>query len=187
MTQGCRLIFGPLNSGVTVVVADVPEAKLALVRQGHACEARFYAFPNQIFNGSVGSLAPTISKERRTLRVLFELRDTDDRLKPGMFADVGLATDKRQALMVSADGVIHVGRSDYLLIGTESADTWRITEVKVGELRGTRVEILEGLNAGNQVIGSGAILLKPLIVQAVQGPAKTSSDIAIPKAEKSGS
>jgi membrane fusion protein, heavy metal efflux system len=173
--------------GTTVVVADVPEAKLALVSQGQACEARFYAFPNQIFNGRVGSLAPTISKERRTLRVLFELRDTDDRLKPGMFADVGLATDKRDALMVSAEGVIHVGRSDYLLVGTESADTWRITEVKVGELRGTRVEILEGLKPGNQVIGSGAILLKPLIVQAVQSSPKTSSDIATPKPEKSGS
>jgi hypothetical protein len=173
--------------GTTVVVADVPEAKLGLVRQGQACEARFYAFPNKTFNGRVASLAPTISKERRTLRVLFELRDTDDRLKPGMFADVGLATDKREALIVSADGVIHVGRSDYLLVATESADTWRITEVKVGEVRGTRVEILVGLKPGNHVIGSGAILLKPLIVQAVQGSAKTSSDIVIPKAEKSGS
>jgi multidrug efflux pump subunit AcrA (membrane-fusion protein) len=149
-------------------MADVPEARLGLVREGQACQARFYGFPDLVFNGKVSSLAPTISKERRSLRVLFELQDPQNRLRPGMFADIGLGTDERETLMVPADGVIHVGRSDYLLVGTEP-DYWRITEVKVGELYMTRVEVLEGLKAGDRVIGSGAILLKPFVVQSVQG------------------
>ena len=38
-----------------------------------------------------------------------------------------------------------------------------------GEQDGTRVEILDGLQGGERVIGSGAILLKPVVAQAVQG------------------
>jgi multidrug efflux pump subunit AcrA (membrane-fusion protein) len=43
-----------------------------------------------------------------------------------------------------------------------------VTEVQVGELRDTAVEILSGLQAGDRVAGHGAILLKPFMIQALQ-------------------
>jgi hypothetical protein len=175
------------SEGTTVVVADVPEAKLGLVRQGQACQARFYGFPGKLFTGRVGSLAPTISKERRTLRVLFDLSDPEDRLKPGMFADVGLGTDPRETLLAPVDGVLHVGRSDYMLVRTETG-AWQITEVRVGEVQGGgRVEVIEGLRAGDRVIGRGAILLKPFVVQSVQGEGQPVPDTTTPGGEKSTS
>jgi multidrug efflux pump subunit AcrA (membrane-fusion protein) len=148
-------------------MADVPEAKVGLVTAGQACEARFYGFPEKVFPGKVSSLAPTLSGERRTLRVFFDLNDQQDRLKPGMYAAIGLGTDPRQTILVPADGVLHIGRADYVLVETEP-ETWKVTEVTVGEQDDTRVEILEGLQGGERVIGSGAILLKPVVVQAVQ-------------------
>jgi hypothetical protein len=87
-----------------------------------------------------------------------------------MFAEIGLGTDKRQALLMPADGVLHVGGKDYALLGTD-AGTWQITEVQTGELRGTNVEVLAGLKAGERVLGKGAILLKPAVVAAVQSQA----------------
>jgi hypothetical protein len=155
--------------GTTIVVADVPEAKVGLVRDGQACRARFYAFPDQIFTGKVSSLAPIISKERRTLRVLFELADPQGRLRPGLFADVGLGTDARDALLAPTDGVLHVGLGDYVLVEVRPG-VWRVTEVRAGEVRGPRVEVIQGLKPGDRVLGKGAILLKPFVVTAVQGP-----------------
>jgi multidrug efflux pump subunit AcrA (membrane-fusion protein) len=64
--------------------------------------------------------------------------------------------------------VLHIGRSDYVLVEAGSG-VWQVTEVKVGEQDGTRVEILDGLQGGERVIGNGAILLKPVVVQALQG------------------
>jgi RND family efflux transporter MFP subunit len=171
--------------GTAVVMADVPEARLALVHQGQACQARFFSFPGQVLNGRVSSLAPTISKERRTMRVLFDLKDADGRLKPGMFAEVGLGTDSREAIMAPADGVIHVGRSDYVLVGADK-DLWRVSEVKVGELRGSRVDVLEGLRTGERVIGAGAILLKPFIVQTVQVVSQSISETMAPVRQSTG-
>ena len=57
----------------------------------------------------------------------------------------------------------------------------------MGEVRGSRVEILQGVQAGDRVLGKGAILLKPYVVQAVQGPKRAGPDTDIPSGEKSGS
>jgi hypothetical protein len=150
-----------------IVMAEVPEARIGLVRPGQACTASFYAYPDAKFAGRVGSLAPTLSKELRTLRVFFELNDPEGRLKPGMFAEIGLGTDTRQALLVPLDGVIHVGRADYMLVAAEPG-VWRVAEVRVGEVYGRSVEALRGLTAGDRVIGAGAILLKPFMIDALE-------------------
>ena len=177
-------LLGGAPEGAAIIVADVPEAKVGLVREGQACQARFYAFPGQIFTGKVSSLAPTIAKERRTLRVLFELGDPEGRLRPGMFADVGLGTDARDALMAPTDGVLHVGLGDYMLVEA-SPGVWRVTAVKVGEVRGSRIESLHGVKAGDKVLGKGAILLKPFVVQAVQGAKVPLSETEAPPGKRS--
>jgi cobalt-zinc-cadmium efflux system membrane fusion protein len=150
-----------------VVMADVPEGLMSRVKINQGCEARFFGFPDQVFAGKVKAIAPVLSKERRSLRVLFAIRDPRDQLRPGMFADIGLGTDARDALLIPPEAVVHVGRADYVLVGNGNGD-WRVTEVSVGELHDAAVEILGGLHAGQQVAGKGAILLKPYIIQAVQ-------------------
>ncbi|PPD48169.1 MAG: RND transporter [Methylobacter sp.] len=153
--------------GVSLVMADVPELRISLVSVGQACAARFYGLPDQVFAGKVRSLAPTLSAERHTLRVFFELNDKADQFKPGMYAEIGLGTDPRDAMMVPTDGVLHSGNADYVLIGAQDG-LWRITQVDVGESIDDRIEILKGLREGERIIGNGAILLKPMLVQALQ-------------------
>jgi multidrug efflux pump subunit AcrA (membrane-fusion protein) len=150
-----------------LVVAEVPERAMERVRLGMACSVRFLALPNRKFTGNVSSISPVISKEKRVLNVQFTVKDPEDVIRPGMFAEIGLGTDKRMTLLIPADGVLHVGDKDYALVGTEP-DTWQVTEVQVGESRGTKLEIRSGLKAGERVLGTGAILLKPAVVRAVQ-------------------
>ena len=52
--------------------------------------------------------------------------------------------------MVPADSLLHVGRSDYVLVAADKAGRWRIVEVKTGELGDARVEILHGVKAGER-------------------------------------
>lgn len=155
------------SPGVSLIMADVPELRISLVAVGQACAARFYGLPDQVFAGKVRSLAPTLSAERHTLRVFFELNDATDQFKPGMYAEIGLGTDPRDAILVPTDGVLHSGNSDYVLIGAQEG-LWRITEVSVGESIDDRIEILKGVREGERIIGNGAILLKPMLVQSLQ-------------------
>jgi multidrug efflux pump subunit AcrA (membrane-fusion protein) len=159
-----------VTSDVDIVMADVPETFLDWVKVGQGCEARFFGVPGQVFTGRVQSIAAVISKERRSLRVLFIITDPKKQLRPGLFAEIGLGTDARDALLAPSEGVIHVGRSDFMLIGADTPNTWRVTEVRIGELRGSEVEVVMGLQPGDKVLGRSAILLKPLVVTAI-GPA----------------
>lgn len=167
-------------SDVDIVMADVPEGMVTRVKLGQGCEARFFGLPGELFVGHVKAIAPVLSKEHRSLRVLFAIRDPQDQLCPGMFADIGLGTDARAALMMPPEGIVHVGRSDYALVRNAEGD-WRVTEVQVGELHDAAFEILGGLRAGDHVAGKGAILLKPLIIQALQA---RSSSLHTPNSQK---
>jgi hypothetical protein len=159
-----------LSSGAAegdIVVAEVPERVVERVRIGMLCAVRFVALPDRVFSGKVTSMAPVIMKDKRVLNVQFMVKDPQYVIRPGMFAEIGLGTDKRQALLMPADGALHVGDSDYALVGDEQG-AWHITEIQIGALRGSDVEVLTGLKAGNRVLGKGAILLKPVVARALQ-------------------
>lgn len=155
------------TSDIDIVLADVPEGKLNRVKVGQGCQASFFGIPNERFTGKVNSIAPVLSKERRSLRVLFVINDPRDQLRPGMFAEIGLGTDPRDTLLIPADGVLHIGRADYVLTAGD-ANTWRVTEVQVGEPRNEEVEILSGLEPGERIVAKGAILFKPLVVRSLR-------------------
>ena len=155
------------TSDIDVVMADVPEGRLTQVKIGQGCVCEFFGVPQQSFSGKLTSIAPVLSKERRSLRVLLIIDDPKDQLRSGMFAEVGLGTDPREALLMPVDGVLHVTRSDYVLAAVGD-NTWRVTEVQVGEPHNGDVEILHGLRPGERVLGKGAILLKPLVILSLQ-------------------
>jgi hypothetical protein len=160
-----------------IVVAEVPERLLDRVKPGMTCEVQFYALPNRVFTGKVSGISPVISKEKRVLNVQFVVKDPQNVIRPGMFAQIGLGTDKRQSLLMPADGVLHVDERDYALVAAKPG-TWQIIEVQIGELRGSDVEVLSGLKAGDRVLGKGAILLKPVVVRCLQSVESPSEGAA---------
>ena len=163
-------LLASTTASTAIVVAEVPEDRVGLVERGQPCTAHFYAFPDESIPGVVRSLAPTITKDRRTLRVFFQIDDPRGRMKPGMFAEIGLGTNPRETILVPADAVLHVGQFDYVLVGAQGNE-WRITRIRSGEQYGKHIEVLEGLKPGDRLIGEGAILLKPYLVQDMQAAA----------------
>jgi hypothetical protein len=151
---------------MVLVSANVPEAKISQVHEEQACRVRFYAFPDKAFDAHVETLSTTVTHELRTLRVLFDLNDPDGLLIPGMFAEVELGTEVRDAVVIPAAALLHVGKSDYVLVETPRG-TWLPREVQVGEYRHGTYEVLHGLDSGQTVISEGAILLKPKVVESL--------------------
>ena len=162
------------KEGLALVVADVPETRIEKLKVDQSCEARFFSFPNVVFDqGRVGMISPTVSKERRTLRVTFELHDEKSRLIPGLFADIGLGADKnRKVISVPTEAVVHIDRKDYVMLEATTGE-YEVHEVVVEEpivsmLRtGSRIAVSSGLAEGDRVVAAGAILLRPLAVKTL--------------------
>jgi hypothetical protein len=117
-----------------VVVAEVPERAVSRVKLGMTCAVKFFAVPDRVFVGKVSAIAPVVTKEKRVLNVQFTVRDPEYLVRPGMFAEIGLGTDARERPLMPADGVLHVENKDYALVQVKK-ETWKVTEVQVGEAR----------------------------------------------------
>jgi len=160
------VVFDRAVEHMVLVAANVPETQISQIQVGQSCEVRFYGYPDEVFPAHVETVSSTLTPERRTLRVLFEVTDQKDILKPGMFAEVGLGTDERLAIQIPATSLLHIGHNDYVLTDAGHGE-WHVTEVRVGEIRDGRCEVLEGLKDGDRIISRGAILLKTLAAQSL--------------------
>jgi cobalt-zinc-cadmium efflux system membrane fusion protein len=163
------IVFTRAAEDMVLVVAYVPEAKVSQAYEDQACEVQFYAYPDLVFPGHVEAISSVLTQERRTLRVLFDLTDTEQLLKPGMFAEVGLGTELRDAIVIPATSLMHIGKHDYVLVAADS-DQWRVTEVRVGEIKDGRCEVRTGLKAGETIISKGVTLLLSIASESLKLP-----------------
>jgi membrane fusion protein (multidrug efflux system) len=128
----------------------VPEKAAASVHVGQGVSVSVEAYPDRRFDGEVSRINPAVDPETRAFEVEALLDNAEDELKPGFFAKATIASDRvERAIFVPADALLYV-YGVYKVFAVEG-DKLRETEVKVGEREGDRVEVAEGLSAGESV------------------------------------
>ena len=139
--------------------AAVPEALSAAVKPGRMVEARFSAYPGEVFKGKVGAVLPENNADSRTLRVRIEMENRSGRIRPGMFAQVRLDSgDAAPALFVPSEAVIRTGTRTVVILGDASGH-FTPAEIVAGREAEGNMEILKGLDEGQQVVASGQFLI----------------------------
>jgi cobalt-zinc-cadmium efflux system membrane fusion protein len=154
-----------LVPGRVLLVAEVPETRMSGLKEGQHCSVHLYASPEPL-SGHVARVLPTLSTTQRTLRLVVVLDGPSDAARPGMFADVGIGTDARTAVMVPQTAIVHVGSGDYVVTAAGKGE-WRVRRVALGPSEGSLVEVHD-LSAGERLISDGVVLLKPVIAELVQ-------------------
>jgi RND family efflux transporter MFP subunit len=117
------------------------------------------AFPGEDFEGQVSRVAPVFDPATRTAQMEIEVPNPGFRLKPGMYARVKLTVERRpDALTVPRSAVVDTeGKRGVFVIQDNAA---HFLEVQSGLSDGTRIEIVDGLKEGQQVITTGALALR---------------------------
>jgi multidrug efflux pump subunit AcrA (membrane-fusion protein) len=72
------------------VFCDVPELTAADVKVGDKAEVKIYGLNNRTVTGTVTRLASALDPQTRTMRVEIDLKNPDESLRPGMYAQVTL-------------------------------------------------------------------------------------------------
>lgn len=138
--------------------AAVPEVFASAASVGRRANAAFTAFPGETFAGRIAAILPSAQTQSRTLTARIELPNPHLRLKPGMFAQVSLASERREALLVPSEAVIRTGNRALVMLKQEKG-RYRPAEVRIGREAGGQSEILAGLSPGEEVVVSGQFLL----------------------------
>ncbi|MHB8354601.1 MAG: efflux RND transporter periplasmic adaptor subunit [Burkholderiales bacterium] len=139
--------------------SEVPEAQVAGLAVGQPVSAIFTAWPEHRWIGRISALLPVLERDVRTLRVRTEWPNPDGRLRPGMYARVALQKAvASEQLLVPSEAVIATGTRNVVIVA-EDAGHFRPAEVTVGHESDGKVEILEGLRQGEQIVVSGQFLI----------------------------
>ncbi len=157
-----------VSSGMTLVringlrtvwlEAAVPEVHAGLLEVGSTVEATFAAYPDQVFQGKIAAILPEANVQTRTLRVRMEFANPKLRLKPGMFAQVYIAGEKRDVLAVPSEAVIRTGKRTVVFV-SENAGRFRPVQVEVGQEVDGKLVVLHGIEEGQQIVLSGQFLI----------------------------
>jgi Cu(I)/Ag(I) efflux system membrane fusion protein len=156
IVMGHRLAEGDMPYEITDlsrvwVLADAYETDLSRIRVGMTATLSLQAFPNQAFTGKVIFVDPILDAKTRTAKVRLEFPNPRGELKPEMFGEVTLRTQRREGLRIPADAVIDSGTRKVVFVALGEGKL-QPREVTVGPVTDDAVEVLSGLEAGEKVV-----------------------------------
>ncbi|MEX8501812.1 MAG: efflux RND transporter periplasmic adaptor subunit [Leptothrix ochracea] len=142
------------------VMAEVFEQDIRWVKTGSRAKVHLSAYPDNVFEGPVTTIYPTLKAETRTVAVRIELSNPGGRLKPGMFAQVelGNATPRDVTLAVPISAVIDSGTRQIVLV-QRGEGRYEPREVRLGVRNDKDVEVLSGVQDGEAVVVSANFLI----------------------------
>ena len=151
-------VFKIIDISRVWIDANVFEKDLERVRRGQDVKISVPAFPGEIFSGKVILISTVVDPETRTVKVRTEVPNSDSRLKPDMFANVQIITDlHRTAISIPQAAVLDDEGKQVVFVSEASG--YQKRPVSVGIQGDGRVEITEGLQAGDKVVVKGNYLL----------------------------
>ncbi|GAK32583.1 MexH family multidrug efflux RND transporter periplasmic adaptor subunit [Iodidimonas nitroreducens] len=159
-----------LTSGTPITTLDdvtpikldfaVPERFLASLKAGQTVVARAAAFPDEDFAGKVITVNSRVDPVTRAVTVRAEIPNEDKRLRPGMMMTIDVISRERETLAVPEGAVVPFGQDQFVyVINNENIAERR--EIKIGLRRPGVVEVLSGVKAGEKVVVSGTMRLRP--------------------------
>ena len=131
------------------------------IEQGAAARVSFPALPGQDFTGTVASVGRQVESDSRTVPVRIDVKNTGNQLRPGMSASASLPAGTIGAPILSVPvAAVQRVRNEWCVFLPRDASHFEIRRIGRGRDLGGEVEVLSGLEAGEQIVVDGAFLLK---------------------------
>ncbi len=151
------MTLGDLSS--VWLLAEVFERQSQWVEDGQAAEVSLSYIPGKTWEGKVEYIYPSLDPKTRTLKVRLRFENPGERLKPNMYANVKIfGGAKENTIVIPLEGLIRTGREQRVIIALGDGK-FEARNVKAGIESGDYVEIIEGINEGDNVVTSGQFLI----------------------------
>lgn len=141
------------------VSVSVPENIVNSLKVGEEAKVIVNSAGEKEYKGTLTSISPTANLQTTLYPVKISIEDPEGLVKPGMFAKVEIPTQtKENVLTINSEAVVlKDGKNVVFVVEEEQAVP---KEVETGLDTGSDLEILEGLQAGEQVIIKGQTLVE---------------------------
>jgi RND family efflux transporter MFP subunit len=148
------------------VEADVSESNIEKIKEGQPCEITLDAYPEQRYPGFVNKIVPTADRAKATVLTKVRFSQLDERVLPEMRAKVNFLSSTKKQETTNSEPKISVPasavttREGQKVVFVVKGDVVEEKAVTLGEVMGSRIEVMQGLSSGEKVVLRPAETLK---------------------------
>ncbi|MHB0998476.1 MAG: efflux RND transporter periplasmic adaptor subunit [Armatimonadota bacterium] len=172
MAEPSSTLFTVMNLSDVWVEANVYEKDLSRIRKGQVAQIKVNTYQDRVFSGKVTYIGDTLDPESRTARIRCAVSNSTGLLKPEMFATINIVTAKRRgAVLIAKDAILDDAGKKIVFMpcmdceedikaGRSACGAYDKREVETGPAHGSKIEVLSGINPGEEIVTTGAFQLK---------------------------
>jgi cobalt-zinc-cadmium efflux system membrane fusion protein len=170
-------LFTVANISTLWIIANVPEAQVGSLRIGAAAEVRAAALAEEVISGRVAYIDPVLNEDTRTARVRVEVANRQERLKVGMFVEVGFEAgtggQEKPAeieLVIPEEAVQRINERTVVFLPKEGEHGhFEARDVELGAATGGYQRVISGLKSGERIVSKGSFTLKTQLLKGKMG------------------
>ena len=141
------------------VMANVSEQYFPVVKVGQKVDIAVDIFPGETFEGKVSRINPALNAQTRTFAVEITIPNANERLRPGMYARATFNMGTHSGVMIDDVAVQKQAGSSERFVYVIKDGVAEFRFVRDGRRVGSKVSIVEGLEAGEQVATTSFVRL----------------------------
>ena len=162
-----------VNDNQVFATANIYEKDLNQVEKGQFVKVKAASLPNQIFTGVISRIGSVVQGETRTVSVQAEIPNSSDKLKPGMFAELEVVTDKTsvKVLTIPRSSVVDINGKEIVYV--KNGNSFQAIEPEFGQTSGNLIEVTSGLFLGDEIVTQRGL---QLYAQSLKGGNNNTHD-----------
>lgn len=137
------------------IVINVPESELSKIKKGMPASITFDTYGDEIFEGSVSMVSPTVDTNSRTFGVEIRLQNSDGKILPGMFGRVKLELGSANHVVVPDRAIVKQPGSANQFVYVYHNGKVSYNLVELGQRLGNSYELISGVEPGDTVVVTG--------------------------------
>ncbi|MDX2240366.1 MAG: efflux RND transporter periplasmic adaptor subunit [Leptolyngbyaceae cyanobacterium bins.302] len=155
-----KKIMTLVNGSSVQVSGNIFEKDLERVGVGQRVRVKANGLPNRTFNGEINVVGAVVNGESRVIPVKAELDNAAGLLKPGMFVELEVLTNRTPAAVLVVPKAAIVETNDkQRVVFVQNGNAFEPTEVVLGRESGNFVEVTSGIFDGDSIVTQGAPML----------------------------
>ncbi|MDE2179383.1 MAG: efflux RND transporter periplasmic adaptor subunit [candidate division NC10 bacterium] len=144
-----------IDPSIMIVEGEAFEDILPVLQLGQRVRVVIAAYPNEIFEGKISFISPTVNPTKRTIPVWAEVINRRGMLKQDLFAQVYVMVgEQRRSLTIPIEALISAEGSEFTFV--ERGGVYLRADLELGTRNDRFAEVKRGLAAGDRVVTDGS-------------------------------
>jgi membrane fusion protein (multidrug efflux system) len=146
----------------SIIFSDikVPESYAPFIRKGLPVEVRVSSYKEKVYSGEIDFISSRINADTRSLLARIKIDNKDLELLSGSLLEITVKFNLRDSLSVPDTSIMMEGEKSYIYTVSDE-NIANKTEVEIGLRGDSKVEILSGVDEGDQIVAEGLKKVRP--------------------------